>query len=77
MLLEKCEKLAVSKGWNETMLYVEVDPNNAAALCFFEKHGFVRLHEEHTRMVKVRRWLHYEEKEHIIFSKDLTTSDSL
>ncbi len=49
------------------MLYVEVDPNNAAALCFFEKHGFVRLHEEHTRMVKVRR----------ILSKDLTTSDSL
>jgi ribosomal protein S18 acetylase RimI-like enzyme len=77
MLLEKCEKLAVSKGWNETMLYVEVDPNNAAALCFFEKHGFVRLHEEHTRMVKVRRRLHYEEKEHIILSKDLTTSDSL
>jgi ribosomal protein S18 acetylase RimI-like enzyme len=77
MLLEKCEKLAVSKGWNETMLYVEVEPNNAAALSFFEKHGFVRLDEEHTRIVKVRRRLQYEEKEHIILSKDLTTSNSL
>ena len=75
VLLEKCEKLAVSEGWNETMLHVEVEPDNAGALSFFEKRGFARMDEEHIRMVKVRRRRRYEEKPHVLLSKDLTSSD--
>lgn len=69
-LLERCEQVATSEGWNETKIYVEVEPNNTAALRFFEqKHGFVRLNE--TRTVLVRQRQQYRERPHLLLSKEL------
>lgn len=70
LLLEKCEQVAKSEGWNETTLNVEVEPSNTAALRFFEKHGFVRLDEY--RNVTVRRRRNYEERPHLLLSKVLS-----
>lgn len=73
-LLKKCQALASSDGWNETTLYVEVEPNNIAALSFFEKNGFVKTNENRT--VTVRRRRTYEERPHLVLSKELAASES-
>lgn len=74
MLLEKCERVATSEGWNETILYTEVEPNNTAALHFFQKYGFASNNE--TRNVMVRRRRMYEERPHLLLFKDLSKSES-
>lgn len=73
LLLERCEKLALSEGWNEAVIFVEVEPENTAALSFFTKRGFERLDED-IQLVKVRRRRQYEERPHILLSKDLNMS---
>jgi len=74
-LMQKCEQVATTEGWNETTLYAEVESYNTEALNFFEKHGFVRTTETQ-QTVKVRRRRLYEERPHLLLSKAIATNDS-
>lgn len=76
LLLAKCQDVASSEGWNETNIYAEVEPNNTAALNFFEKHGFVR-NDEEKRTVTVRRRRTYEERPHLLLRKQLIATETL
>ena len=73
LLLDKCQALATSKGWNEMIIYAEVEPSNEVALSFFEKHGFVR--NGKNRTVTVRRRRLDEARLHLLLSKELTPSE--
>jgi ribosomal protein S18 acetylase RimI-like enzyme len=68
-LVKHCEHL-VTNVWNETTLYAEVEPTNAAALQFFYSQDFQSV-GNYTVNVNVRRGLAMEERPHLLLSKEL------
>jgi len=70
-LVTRCEQ-AVNSIWNESEVYVQVEPHNVAALDFFQnKCGYCNTNE--TKNVTVTRRRMFEERPHIILKKTFNT----
>ena len=75
-LVDKCEQVA-SEVWQETHIYVDVEPYNRNALSFFEKCGYDHMFNESGEMLirdaTVVRRRKAESRPHYLFRKRLTT----
>ena len=72
-LVEKCEHVA-KHLWNETRLFVEVEPRNDKALKFFDKYGFEGTKRGsdgawEMRNATVSRRRKFESRPHIVMEK--------
>lgn len=72
-LIIQCEHL-VAKVWKENVLYAEVEEVNVAALQFFYSQGF-QLSGNQTVHVNVRRRLGFDERPHLLLSKELQSKE--
>ncbi len=71
-LLQRCEQVIVEL-WDEDEVFVEVEPNNLAALSFFNKHGYLNHHGE-MRNATVSSRRNEEKKPHYVLRKLLTST---
>lgn len=79
-LLHKCEEV-VREVWNETELFIEVEPTNKRALKFFTSCGYDtcldRLGKEMIHVATVSRKRKMEERPHFVMSKILKPSSQV